>query len=201
MGLLGIPTRKSNTGYKNNNYSNANAVGNLIRYITRTREYETRADSLIAYGAVGCGYCLSPEDIIQQLCYIQEAYGINSRKGRRMYHEVFNLYDSETVQLNYDSEQLWKIGMECCQVYYQCGFQAVFAVHWEESKRYHIHFAVSTINYLDGRKWHTSLPEIKKREEIFNLILQKHQGLMSGRPVVFFYEKKEGKERYGGCMI
>lgn len=83
--------------------------------------------------------------------------------------------------------------MGCSQVYFQHGFQTVFAVHWEEQKRYHIHFTVSTINYLNGRKWHTSLSEIKQREEIFNNILLKHQRQMSGKQVLLFYGEQEKK--------
>ena len=71
--------------------------------------------------------------------------------------------------------------------------QTVFAVHWEEQKRYHIHFTVSTINYLNGRKWHTSLSEIKQREEIFNNILLNHQRQMSGKQVILFYGEQVKK--------
>lgn len=184
MGLLGIPTRtnkmkQSDNGsfihYKRNNYSNPDAVENLIHYITRTRVNEDRAQDLLAYGAAGAGYYLHPDDMIQQFLYVQNIYGINRRGGKRMYHEVFNLYDCEAIELNCDPIQLGQVGMECCQIYFQMGFQAVFAVHWEAGKRYHFHFAVNSINFIDGRKWHTSIPEIQQREKIFNQILWERQ--------------------------
>ena len=96
MGILGIPIRgndvTSNGGgyagrYKSRNFTNADAVENLIRYVTRTRKNENRAGDLIKYGAAGAGYYLHPEDIIRQFLFVQNVYKINQRKGKRMYHE------------------------------------------------------------------------------------------------------------------
>jgi len=182
MGILGIPTRgkgkQSNAygkQYKSNYYTNMDAVEKLIRYVTRTREDETRAESLITYGSAGASYFNTVEDIIQQFQYIQEVYGIKRRGGRRMYHEVFNLLDYEAEWVNYAPELFWHLGMDCCRIYFDMGFQTVFAVHWEEGKHYHIHFAVNSISFMDGRKWHTSLADIKHREFIFNCILYQYQ--------------------------
>jgi len=197
MGLLGIPTRKnrgkqSDKGerryYKGQNFSNADAVENLLHYITRTRENENRKGDLIHYGAVGADHFHSVDDMIRQFRYIQYVHNINTRRGRRMYHEVFNLLDCELERLAYDPERLWQIGMECCQVYYQMGHQAAFAVHWEPEKRCHIHFAVNSINFWNGSKWHSSLSEIKERERTFNEILCKYQILATGaiEPLEFF---------------
>ena len=199
MGILGIPTRTnkgsySNNGnaihYKNRNYTNTDAVENLIHYVTRTRENEGRGGDLITYGAAGADYFHSGDGIIQQFRYVQYIYGINSRGGRRMYHEVLNLKDCELERLGNDPEILWKVGMECCQVYYRMGHQAVFAVHWEPEKRCHIHFAVNSINFANGLKWHTSIAEIKEREMIFNEILRRYQIMVTGAtvPLIFFNE-------------
>ena len=76
--------------------------------------------------------------------------------------------------------------------YYQMGHQAVFGVHWEPEKRCHIHFAVNSINFIDGRKWHTSMPEIKGREAVFNEILCRCQIMATGaiEPLIFLNESK-----------
>ncbi len=166
--------------YDNSNFNNVDAVENLIHYVTRIRENEDRAGDLITCGAAGAGYYQTAEDMIQQFKYVQNTYRINSRKGRRMYHEVLNLLDIEAAWLNYDPFWFWKVGIECCQIYFQLGFQAVFAVHYEESKHYHFHFAVNSISYVDGRKWHTSFLEKNERESIFNGILNMNQ-VMAGR--------------------
>lgn len=173
--------------YDNSNFNNVDAVENLIHYVTRTRENERRADDLIICGAAGASCNQKAEDMIQQFKYVQNTYRINSRKGRRMYHEVLNLLDHEAAWLNYDPVWFWRVGIECCQVYFQMGFQAVFAVHYEESKHYHFHFAVNSISFIDGRKWHTSFLEKNQRESIFNDILNMNQ-IMAGRkasPIVY----------------
>ncbi len=189
MGILGIPTRdnKGNQGsngnqvhYKNQNYSNTDAVANLLHYVTRTRENEDRGNDLISYGAAGADYFHSVDFMVQQFCYVQYIHGINTRRGRRMYHEVLNLMDCEYERLDRDPQRLWWVGMECCQIYYQMGHQVVFAVHWEPEKRCHIHFAVNSINFITGLKWHTKLPEIKEREGIFNEVLRRHQIMATG---------------------
>lgn len=201
MGILGIPTKQNkgnynNNGntirYKNRNYTNADAVENLIRYVTRTRENESRGRDLIAYGAVGADYSYSIENLIQQFRFVQYIYGINSRGGRRMYHEVFNLKDCEKERLANDPEMLWQVGRECCQAYYYMGHQAVFAIHWEPEKRCHIHFAVNSINFRNGRKWHTTIAEIKQREGDFNEILCKYEIMATGaiEPLEFFYNEE-----------
>ena len=205
MGTLGIPTRK-NKGKVNSDekteyrkrveYSNPDAVENLIRYATRRRKDEERGKDLITYGAVGTDYFHSSDVMIQQFEYVQKVYGINSRCGRRMYHEVFNLMDWEVERLDSASEWLWRVGMECCEVYYLMGHQAVFAVHWEQEKRCHIHFVVNTINFENGRKWHSSKLEIKQRGVIFNEILRKYQIMATGviEPLEFL-----DKENEAGC--
>ncbi len=202
MGLLGIPTKANkgnynndgkNIRYKKQRYSNVDAVENLLHYVTRTRKNESRADDLINYGAVGTDYFHSVDDMIQQFCYIQYIHGINTRQGCRMYHEVLNLKDCELERLGYNAEMLWQVGMECCQVYYQKGHQAVFAVHWEPEKRCHIHFAVNSINFLNGLKWHSSVSEIREREGIFNEILCKYQIMATGaiEPLEFLNKEND----------
>lgn len=205
MGLLSIPTKNKERvqdgsenirHFKRSNFSNPDAVRNLIRYITRTRENETRAQDLLTYGTTGAGYYLHPDDIIQQFLYVQNTHRINSRGGIRMYHEVFNLYDSEAMELRYDPYQFWLVGMKCCEIYFQMGFQAVFAAHWEQNKRYHFHFAVNGVSFVNGNKWRTSLslkelepPLIKlhQRNEIFNQILYEHQRMINGAYMPLYF--------------
>lgn len=200
MAILGIPVNNNENYkkyYKKTRFCNHDAVDNLIHYITRTRENEDRAGELITYGAMGAFYYCSADDIIQQFKYVQNAYGINNRNGRRMYHEVLNLLDHEAGWLDYDAQLLWRVGIECCQIYFQMGFQSVFAVHYEEKKHYHFHFAVNSINFVTGRKWHTSIKDIGQREFIFNGILNRYRNL-AGKitsPIVYL-KNEQGIQQY-----
>lgn len=197
MGLLGIPTKKntgnqhyevSNTYYKKNNYSNRKAVEKLIRYVTRTRRDEGQGHDLLLYDVVGAINVASVDDIIQQFLFVQHVYGIEQRGGKRMYHEVFNLMDEEVDLLGHSIQRLWQLGMGCAQIYFGMGFQVVFAVHWELGKRYHLHFAVNSISFINGRKWHTSLPEIHQREEMFNRILYNCRDIPDGKMAAIYFQ-------------
>lgn len=152
-------------------YTNNDAVSKLIHYITRTRWNEARAHELCSYGGMGVGCYLHPDQIIKQLLAVQQVYGISSRKGRRMYHEVFILNDEEWINKNINMEMF---ALECCQIYFQNGHQVVCAIHYDDKGKLHIHFAINTINYINGKKFHTSMKDVKLRGEIFNEILKKY---------------------------
>lgn len=79
--------------------------------VTRTRENAERGSDLINYGAVGAACFHSVDNMIQKFRYVQYIHGINSRKGRRMYHEVLNLKDCEFERLGRNPEILCRHGM------------------------------------------------------------------------------------------
>lgn len=173
------------TMMKYGKYENTDAVENVLRYIMRVREHEYKANELLAYGGVGVPLYATPELMIQEFLYVQRLFHINSRNGRRMYHEVLNLMDKEYEGLGSSIQNLYRYALNCCMVYYEQGHQVVFAIHWERSKRLHIHFAVNTINFITGKKWHTSLNEFGDRQRVFQHLLKVHikaveEGRMGG---------------------
>lgn len=54
---------------------NEDAVEKVIRYITRTRKNEDRADELITWGGMGVGCYASSELVIERFRAVQEVYG------------------------------------------------------------------------------------------------------------------------------
>lgn len=94
-----------------------------------------------------------------------------------MFHEALCIMDEEFGELAHSYEAVYRIGMRCAEYYYAMGFQVVFAVHHPKDKQpdrdavnkgVHIHFAVNTINFITGRKWHTNFRESWNRERAFN---------------------------------
>lgn len=83
-----------------------------------------------------------------------------------MYHEVFSLLDEEVAALNWNMSLLISIAMECARKYFEQGFQVVYAIHHQS--KVHIHFAVNSINYRTGAKFHTTKVEKAMREDLFN---------------------------------
>lgn len=176
-------------------YQNKHAVSNVIRDISRTRENEVYGYQLICYGALGCGVNISAEDMIQEFLCIQNMYNIERRKKRRMYHEIFSLMDEEVAALNYNMSILNNFAMECAKWYFEQGHQVVYAIHHQS--KFHIHFAVNSINYWTGKKFHTSKSEKAMREELFNQLLYKYMTMpkVPITPVQFYSDYTVDNEK------
>ena len=159
-------------------YMNTNVVNNVVRYITRTRPREMRRGELRGYGALGIALYSTPERMIEQICYVQNLYGINQRGGRRIYHEFYRLSEEEEQFIGTNNRYLNIFALECSQLYYSAGFQVVYAIHYDEEKRTHIHFCVSVINFYTGKKWHDYHSGVKEREAIFEAIGKKYQNMI-----------------------
>ena len=149
-------------------YANADAVDNVIRYVTRTRSDEQRKGELQGYGGLGFFRYDTTETIIACFKAVQNAYGIRYRKGKRMFHEVFSITDREFGGINCDMKLLNQIALELCWEYYRQGFQVVYAIHWDKEKKLHIHFAVNAVSFMTGKKFITSAKGNSERERLFN---------------------------------
>ena len=170
-------------------YQNCNAVACVIKYILRLGKNKDRENELMFWGGWGVPLYVQREDIIASVVYVQEKWNIATRKGRRMFHETITIGAYEFDDIGRDYFILKGIIDEYTYLaYFQHGFQVVYAVHWEPKKKLHVHFAVNTINYCNGKKWHTNKNETKCREVLFNQIFSRHQS-----PIIFErsqYEKK-----------
>lgn len=177
MGILISMAYKENPNYCRGkaNYSNKNAVENVIRYVTRSRANEDRVDSLISYGGSGVNHFGTSEEMINQFLHVQRVHNIDRRGGRRLYHEVFNLTDEDFKRLCFDLDQVNIFAQRICNVYYQMGHQVVYAIHYEPEEYLHIHFVVNTINFRTGRKWHEYKASTAYREKVFNEILRNQE--------------------------
>lgn len=141
-------------------YKNAQAITNNIRYITRTRENEQRRADLVSYGARGLS--LNPEFAIEQLKDVQRHYRGSKYIGKRIFHETLLLNEEDLLMLNYDTKHIHAYAERCAHFYYSRGFQIMFAVHWDQQKKYHIHFVGNAVSYLDGRKWVDSYDRVRE---------------------------------------
>lgn len=157
------------------NYTNTDAVENVIRYVTRTRVDENSAEECVGIGGRGVSCYWNAEIMIRQFQYIQNVFGIQYRGGRRMYHETFSINILEFYELGANWRVLYQAVLTMSSWYYQRGHQVVFAIHNSNEKGPHIHFAVNTINFCTGRKWHDSMMDLAMRENEFNNILEMYK--------------------------
>lgn len=160
------------------NYTNGDAVENVVRYVTRTRLREERAAELITWGGWGVGVYQTPELVIEQFCRLQKIHRIETR-GSRIFHEVLGITKEEFDKLGCDYGRIYQVAVECAKYYYSMGYQVVFAIHnakdgcLERNKGLHIHFVVNTINFMTGNKWHSNLRENWARNRIFDDIMRR----------------------------
>lgn len=185
MGWLMLPSVNDSPNYQGDkvavnthfmkNYTNRNAVKYVIDDITRNRKNEKYEYQLLGYGALGANHFLSVEDMIKTFNYIQQAYDIEQRGGRRIYHEVFWFSDEELILMNWDVQQMWNFAYEVSrEFFYKKGHQVIFAIHYDLRGKYHVHFAVNTVNYITGAKLQTFKKDMKEREGGCNVILKKY---------------------------
>lgn len=172
-------------------YANNDVVDNILRYILRERENETKRHELLGYGVKGITYLSGIEDIIHQFESIQKLYDIDNRRGRRVIHEYFGITGLEEELLKGKFDLLYSICHECANVYFMQGHQVVFAIHKNKEEGLHVHFVVNTINYRTGKKWHEQLIEQKKREYLFNCIFYTAVALHGDVPAIRYVKSKQ----------
>lgn len=148
-------------------YKNKDAVENVIRYITRTRENESeeKASELISFGGRGVS-ADSPEEVIMEMEKVQEVY--NKKNGRRLYHEFYLLKDSDFEAMGRDYEIVRRFAHACAGYYYKQGYQVEYAVHESKTKHTHIHFAYNSVSSIDGRKVKDYKGALDAREKLFD---------------------------------
>ncbi|MGL5436932.1 MAG: relaxase/mobilization nuclease domain-containing protein [Lachnospiraceae bacterium] len=153
------------------NYTNQDAVDKVLHYISRTRDQDENQDEVLATGGAGVNYYSGTPTMINQFSYVQHVNRIEQRKGRRMYHEIFQISMEEFYILGGTGQSIDCLASALCQYYFAKGHQVVFAVHAGRQGDIHIHFAVNTINFINGKKWHDSKLNLKERESYFNSVI------------------------------
>lgn len=132
-------------------YTEPQSTGNAIRYISRTRANETRADELLLWGTShGYIYPKSPEIVISEFLYVQKYY---KQKGSQICHYVLLLSLDTCSRMNNDIYTIGNYAVACCQYFlYTLGHQSCFAIHNSATGKLHIHFILNATNYWTGRK-------------------------------------------------
>lgn len=151
-------------------YSNSEAVSNVVHYILWDRSSEQDTSRLVSIGGCGVAYYDSPEMCILQMERVQYAYGITSRGGKRLLHEIYELTPQESALLMNDRKRLMELSFQMANYYYGQGHQVLYAVH-EGNGGYHIHFAVNAVNFWNGHKWRDNVALFQERGACFERIL------------------------------
>ncbi len=162
------------------NYTNRDSPERVLRYITRTRRKEKpeKREELVCWGSVNTACDPANNDIdsaVKQIKDIQGFYHIENRGGRRMFHETFRISDREFDEIGRDFGKLETIARWICNDYDDRGFQTVYAIHQaldensnSGNRGIHIHIAGNSVNYRNGKKWHTNFEDRNNRSEYYS---------------------------------
>ena len=163
---------------RNGKYANDDALENVIRYVTRTRPIDDGND-LFSSGVCGADYTGGIDTVITQFQITEDLYNIDTRGGRRVFHEVFSLapFELQTVSSDIIYNALFIAGRKASLDYFNQGFQVVYAVHI--SNHPHIHFAINAINFKTGLKWRARKADIWQREKNLNAYLYEYVNQMN----------------------
>ena len=158
----------------NQSFDSPKEVDYLIRYITRSRENEEKKSDLISYGGRGLEVRHDISIAIRQWKAVQAAYISPKRKfGRYCFHEIYCL--TSKVSERIDAERLDDLAYELSEEYWKEGHQVIYGIHKPDrhEERVHIHFAINTVCFRTGRKWHDWFYTRKMRNERFYAITER----------------------------
>lgn len=87
----------------------------------------------------------------KQIIKMQRA--LKKNNGRRMYHMI--------ISFNTSTKNLLKVkavSKAVAKIIYEEGYLVYYGIH-TSTDNLHIHFAIDSVNYLSGKKWHKSISE------------------------------------------
>lgn len=139
-------------------YSRNKDMKQLLSYIIRDKN-----GNIVSYWDTR-GTLRNEELAFKQIVAVQKILGKNT--GRRLNHVVVSFPETErnimAVQVVAD-EIADHFGRQ---------YQLVYGVH-TDTENYHIHFAISTVSFINGEKWHVNFWEFDKWIKEINEVAQK----------------------------
>lgn len=170
MKTASIGFLKNNAGH--GRYHEPSAVENVIKY--ETRKNRNPKNDLVAYGGIGVLEFLGIDSMCSQIWAVQQMRTRKGDLGRYIDHEIFSL-TTEAGQLIQEKRlDIDAIAREMAYDFYEKDHcQVVYAVHrpHEKNTHTHIHFAVNTVNYMNGNKRRENKRQTREREARFQKIV------------------------------
>ena len=117
-----------------NGYDNIDAPEKLTDYILRKARF---------YG--GCA--VDVNHVAEQIHFVKEAW--NAVDGRQMYHFIVSFSDKELYTIDIDDAV--ELAQSICN-YLGKERQIIYGIHLD-TDNLHIHFAMNTVSYRDGRRY------------------------------------------------
>ncbi len=156
--------------YKSGNkrYLNPDAPKKLIKYVNRTNKKSDK--DLISWGGFGISESLGTSIVIKQFYEVQKLHTRKGEFGRYVDHEIFSFSDSTQTTLTDLNVDLDRLARDMARDFYETDHcQVVYGIHEpdEDDNHIHIHFAINTVNFLNGNKRRENMHQTKEREKRF----------------------------------
>lgn len=126
-------------------YKTPKDMHNLINYILN-EEKDVLTGGNILFN--------SPDAAYNKMMLVKKNY--RKTDGRLMRHLIFSPSDDENRF--FSEEDLYDIAIQICMLFE--GYQAIFTIH-RNTGRNHIHIAINTVSYIDGKKININLYRLK----------------------------------------
>ena len=141
----------------NSGYKSTREMQNLLNYIVAEPRHETKG--LVGGNGILVG---SAQEVYTQMMEIKRYY--QKTDGYMLRHIFISLSEDEMEYIG--GTELYIIGMRVCNLFPR--YQSLFAIHFEK-KHLHLHIAINTVSYVDGRKLQLPL-EYQFHEEVEEII-------------------------------
>lgn len=159
------------------NYIKQSDVEGVIRYVVR--QNKSPKEDLVCWGGLGITEFSNVETIIQQFKAVHKLHCRNGSFGRYIDHEEYSFFHETEQALYAANADLDDLARQMAYDFYNNDHcQVIYAVHRpkEESKHLHFHFAINTVNYLNGNKRRENFKDNKARSERFNKMVRETIG-------------------------
>ena len=130
-------------------YNTAADVEKLIRYILKDKSFDRGYHTNTYIGGLNI---FNVYNAAEEFAIVRNYFGKND--GRLVRHILLS---PEPRDL-FTGDMLYTLALAVSS-YYCSRYQIVFGVHTDEKSHPHIHFALNTVSFVDGKKLHDSIAE------------------------------------------
>ena len=147
------------------NYTRETDIENVIRYAVRQNEHPK--DDLVAWGGLGITEFDGIGTIVRQFKAVQKTHTRKGNFGRFIDHEEYSLSHGSEQALYEANADLDSLARRMAYNFYDNDHcQVIYAVHHpKEGGRLHFHFAVNTVNFINGNKRRENYSQNREREK------------------------------------
>jgi len=131
----------------NESYYNLDAVDNLIRYIAR---------SAIRVGSSTVSH--DPREAIYQMKLVKKVF--QKEGGRQCRHFIVAFGEEDLLT----PEEIWALAPSI-GIYYELRYQTFWGLHRSKEGIWHLHFAVNSVGYSDGRMYSEGVGDFHRLKE------------------------------------